>query len=46
MLAVTYWVKKSTGAERYIVYVSESLPRFMVREDFPDGTIGELVKKQ
>ena len=46
VLAVTYWVKKSTGAERYIVYATESLPRFMVREDFPDGTISELVKRQ
>jgi len=46
VLTVTYWVKKSTGAERYIVYASESQPRFMVREDFPDGTISELVKRQ
>jgi hypothetical protein len=46
VLAITYWVKKSTGAERYIVYATESLPRFMVREDFPDGTISELVKRQ
>jgi hypothetical protein len=46
VLAVTYWVKKSTGAERYIVYATTSLPRFMVREDFPDGTISELVKRQ
>jgi hypothetical protein len=46
VLAATYWVKKSTGAERYIVYATESLPRFMVREDFPDGTISELVKRQ
>jgi hypothetical protein len=43
VLAVTYWVKKSTGAERYIVYATTSLPRLMVREDFPDGTISELV---
>jgi hypothetical protein len=46
VIAVTYWVKKSTGAERYIVYATESLPRFMVREDFPDGTISELLKRQ
>jgi hypothetical protein len=46
VFAVTYWVKKSTGAERYIVYATESLPRFMVREDFPDGTISELVMRQ
>jgi hypothetical protein len=46
VLAVTYWVKKSTGAERYIVYATEKLPRIMVREDFPDGTISELVKRQ
>lgn len=46
VLAVSYWVKKSTGVERYIVYTTENLPRFMVREDFPDGTISELVKRQ
>jgi hypothetical protein len=45
VLAITYWVKKSTGAERYIVYATTSLPRFMVREDFPDGTSSELVKR-
>jgi hypothetical protein len=43
---VTYWVKKSTGAERYIVYATERLPRIMVREDFPHGTISELVKRE
>ncbi|MEA3138153.1 MAG: hypothetical protein QOK23_322 [Gammaproteobacteria bacterium] len=43
VLAVTYWVKKSTGAERYVVYATTSLPRLMVREDFPDGTISELL---
>jgi hypothetical protein len=46
VLTLTYWVQKSTGAERYIVYATESLPRLMVREDFPDGTISELTKKQ
>jgi hypothetical protein len=46
VLTITYWVKKSTGAERYIVYATERLPRFMVREDFPDGTISELVRRQ
>lgn len=46
VLTITYWVKKSTGAERYIVYATESLPRFMVREDFPDGTISELVQRR
>ena len=45
VLAVTYRVKKSTGAERYIVYATEGLPRFMVREDFPDGTISELLDR-
>lgn len=45
VLTITYWVKKSTGAERYIVYATENFPRLMVREDFPDGTISELVKR-
>jgi hypothetical protein len=46
VFAVTYWVKKSTRAERYIVYATTSLPRFMIREDFPDGTISELLTRK
>jgi hypothetical protein len=45
VLALTYRVEKSTGAEQYIVYAAESLPRSMVREDFPDGTVSELLKR-
>ena len=41
---ITYCVNKATGAEKYIVFASEHLPRVMVREDFPDGTSSELVE--
>jgi hypothetical protein len=41
---ITYRVKKATGAETYIVFATQSLPRMMVREDFPDGTTTELVE--
>jgi hypothetical protein len=46
VFAITYWVKKSSGAEQYVVYATEGLPRFMVREDFPDGTISELIHRK
>lgn len=46
VFVITYRVKKSSGAERYVVYATGGLPRFMVREDFPDGTISELLKRE
>jgi hypothetical protein len=45
VFAITYRVEKSTAAEQYIVYATESLPRSMVREDLPDGTVSELLKR-
>jgi hypothetical protein len=41
---ITYRIEKATGTEQYVVFATESLPRMMVREDFPDGTTSELVK--
>lgn len=41
-----YRVEKATGTERYIVFASEQQPRVMLREDFPDGTISELLVVQ
>lgn len=41
---VVYRIEKSTGAETYQVLASEETPRVMVREDFPDGAIAELVQ--
>ena len=43
---IEYRVEKATGTERYIVFASEQLPRVMLREDFPDGTISELLAAQ
>jgi hypothetical protein len=40
---ITYRVSKATGAEQYVVFATKTLPRVMVREDFPDGTTSELV---
>lgn len=39
---ITYRIEKKTGAERYVVFASKALPRFLVREDFPDGVSSEL----
>jgi hypothetical protein len=41
---ITYRIEKATGTEQYIVFATESLPRMMVREDFPDGTTSQLVE--
>jgi hypothetical protein len=41
---ITYRVSKATGAEQYVVFATQSLPRVMIREDFPDGTTSELVE--
>jgi hypothetical protein len=43
-IRVAYEVTKRGKAERYIVFASQSLPRFMVREEFPNGVITELVR--
>ena len=43
---IEYRVEKTTGTERYIVFASEQQPRVMLREDFPDGTISELLVAQ
>jgi hypothetical protein len=42
---ITYRVDKATGTEQYVVFASQSLPRVMVREDFPDGTRSELAEE-
>jgi hypothetical protein len=43
---ITSRVQKATGAEQYVVFATKTLPRVMVREDFPDGTITELAAKK
>jgi hypothetical protein len=41
---ITYRIEKASGTEQYVVFATESLPRMMVREDFPDGTTSELIE--
>ncbi|HEY6414112.1 MAG TPA: hypothetical protein VIX42_10515 [Edaphobacter sp.] len=41
---ITYRVEKATGAEQYVVFASERMPRILIREDFPDGTTSELLR--
>lgn len=43
-IRVTYDVTKRGKVERYIVFASQSLPRFMVREEFSNGVITEFVR--
>lgn len=43
---ITYRIAKKTGAERYVVFASKALPRFLVREDFPDGVSSRLEAKR
>jgi hypothetical protein len=42
---VVYVIEKSSGTERYEVWVSKESPRFMVREDFPSGASTQLVAR-
>ena len=41
---VVYRIEKAKGAESYEVLASRETPRLMVREDFPDGTVTELLE--
>ena len=43
---ITYRIEKKTGPERYVVFASKTLPRFLVREDFPDGVSSQLEAKR
>jgi hypothetical protein len=38
-----YEMEKSTGTEHYQSLASKDVPRIVLREDFPDGVVGELV---
>ncbi len=40
-IRVVYRIKKANGTETYEVWASKEMPRFGVREDFPDGTSSE-----
>jgi len=40
---VAYTIEKSRGSETYEVLVHRELPRFLVKETFPNGAVTELV---
>lgn len=40
---VDYHMQKPRGTEHYRLFVSTKLPRLMLREDFPNGVVSELV---
>jgi hypothetical protein len=44
--AATYEIKKRTGAEKYQVFVTVEKPRMLIREEFPDGTVSDLVSAE
>lgn len=45
VLRVVYRIeKKARGLEQYEIWVTQSVPRFLVREDFPNGARSELVR--
>jgi hypothetical protein len=43
---VAYTIEKSRGSETYEVFVHPELPRFLVKEIFPDGAVTELTSLQ
>lgn len=43
---IVYQIGKSTGSERFEVFVNDSSHRFLVKEVFPNGLISELVSRE
>lgn len=41
---IVYEMQKPNKNEHYVLYVSAQAPHFMIREDFPNGTISELTR--
>lgn len=41
---VVYEIAKSGGTERYAVFVTRDIPRMIIREDFQNGVLGQLVR--
>lgn len=39
---ITYRIAKATGTEQYVVFATRAVPRFMVREIFPDSVVTDL----
>jgi hypothetical protein len=44
VVRIVYRISKATGTEAFEVFVNESVPRFLVKEVFPDGLTSELLK--
>jgi hypothetical protein len=42
-IRVIYRIEKGERTERYTIWVADPPPRFLVREDFPDGSTTKLV---
>ena len=42
-LRVVYRIEKNKGTEEYHVFIRHALPRFLVKEEFPNGAVTELV---
>lgn len=40
---VSYRIDKKTGTEQYQIWAARDLPRFLVREKFPNGIVSELI---
>jgi hypothetical protein len=41
---VSYRIDKRSSPETYEVFVTKQTPRFLVKEKFPNGSVGELVE--
>ena len=42
-IRITYDIDKRGKVERYIIFTTQKKPRVMVREDFPNGVVTELI---
>lgn len=42
--AIDYRIHKANGVEHFRVFASKESPRFMVREEFPNGVVTDLVR--
>lgn len=42
--AIDYRIYKANGIEHFRVFASREIPRFMVREEFPNGVVTDLVR--
>ena len=43
-IRIEYDVEKRGKRERYVVFATQTLPRVMIREDFPNGVVTELLR--